>query len=151
MKTGALRLVPRRLDPLDPVQVGQAVQPAVREFIRAEKSEATRRAYKSDNAILAQWCSERGFRAYPLESGRLAEFLADEAATGVKARTLVRRVAAIRHAHRALELPDPFDQTARATLAGIRNKLGVKVKPHDPLIAEDLIKIILAIPFDGGN
>jgi hypothetical protein len=124
---------------------------AVKDFIRAEKSENTRKAYRSDNEILALWCSLRGYRAYPLGSGQLAEFLASQAATGVKAMTCVRRVAAIRHAHRALELPDPFDQAARSTLAGIRNKLGVSVDPHAPLLAADLLKIILAIPFDGGE
>ncbi len=128
-----------------------AVPDLARQFVRAEKSENTRRAYKCDNAILAQWCSERGLRAFPLAPGKLAEFLASQAHTGIKAMTLVRRVAAIRHIHRALGLSDPFDQVARSTLAGIRNKLGVKVNPHNPLIAADLIKIIEAIPFDGGK
>jgi Phage integrase, N-terminal SAM-like domain len=123
----------------------------VREFIRAEKSENTRRSYRSDCEILAEWCTRRGFRCFPLASGQLAEFLAHQAGSGVKAMTLYRRVAAIRHAHRALELPDPFDQLARSTLAGIRNKLGVSVEPHAPLLAQDLLKIILAIPFDGGE
>jgi hypothetical protein len=121
----------------------------VRELIRAEKSENTRRAYRCDNEIFSAWCSRRGIRAYPLAPGLLASFLADQAKEGLKAMTLTRRVAAIRHAHRALELPDPFDQTARSTLAGIRNKLGVRVEPHAPLLAADLLKIILAIPFDG--
>jgi hypothetical protein len=124
---------------------------AVKDFIRAEKSGNTRKSYHSDCAILAEWCTLRGIRCFPLGSGQLAEFLASQAATGVKAMTLVRRVAAIRHAHRALDLPDPFDQAARSTLAGIRNKLGVSVDPHAPLLAADLLKIILAIPFDGGE
>jgi hypothetical protein len=124
---------------------------SVKDLIRAEKSQNTRRSYRSDCAILATWCSERQLRAFPLAPGQLAEFLAHQAGSGVKAQTLVRRVAAVRHAHRALELPDPFDQIARSTLAGIRNKLGVKVEPHAPLLAQDLLKIILAIPFDGGE
>jgi len=139
-----------RVNPLDLLGSDQAVQPEVREFVRAEKSDNTRKAYRSDNEILAEWCSLRGYRAYPLAPSQLAEFLAHQAGTGVKAQTLVRRVAAIRHAHRALELPDPFDRLAHSTLAGIRNKLGVKVEPHAPLLAQDLLKIILAIPFDGG-
>lgn len=134
-----------------PVNGPVALPEAVKDFIRAEKSENTRRSYRSDCAIVASWCSLRGYRAFPLATGQLAEFLAHQAGSGVKAMTLVRRVAAIRHAHRALELPDPFDQAARSTLAGIRNKLGVKIDPAAPLMAEDLLKIILAIPSDGGT
>jgi integrase len=144
MKTQALSSIPAL-----PVSVAQpeAVKPEVREFIRAEKSDNTRRAYKADCQVLVDWCKERNYRPFPLATGQLAEFLASQASTaGVKAQTLVRRVAAIRHAHRVLELPDPFDQAARSTLAGIRNKLGVAVDSKTPLLAADLLKIILAIP-----
>jgi len=122
-----------------------------KEFIRAEKSDNTRRSYASDVRILADWCRDRGYQPFRLAAGQLAEFLASQASSDVKAMTIVRRVAAVRHAYRVLELPDPFDQAARSTLAGIRNKLGTAVEPSAPLLAVDLLKIIDAIPYAGTN
>jgi hypothetical protein len=69
---------------------------------RAEKAEATRRAYRTD-LIFRSWCSERGAGAL------LAAFLAREAERRVRPSTIGRRVAAIRYAHKLAGLPLPTD------------------------------------------
>jgi hypothetical protein len=49
------------------------------EFARAEKSEASRRAYCSDFEIFRRWCEARNLSAMPATPATLAAFLACEA------------------------------------------------------------------------
>ena len=75
-------------------------------FVRAAGgafSMSTERALRSDLAIYAEWCAERGERALPAEPGTVAAFVDDRAE--VRAPATVRRyVTSIGIAHRALGL-----------------------------------------------
>jgi site-specific recombinase XerD len=86
-------------EPNLPVAYLKAVE-AAKEYLRAEKAVATRRAYRSDVAIFVAWCQALGLQALPCASETLAAFLADQAKTGSKLATLRRRVAAIAYATR---------------------------------------------------
>jgi site-specific recombinase XerD len=79
------------------------------EYARAEKAEATRRAYRSDFEIFRSWCAERRVSALPAAPEAVAAFLAHEAERGVRPSTIARRVAAIRYAHKLAGLPLPTD------------------------------------------
>ena len=67
-------------------------------FALAEKSAATRRAYRSDFGIFSAWCEGRGFLPLPAAPAVVAAFLADQAQVGIRPSTLSRRIAAIAHA-----------------------------------------------------
>jgi site-specific recombinase XerC len=69
----------------------QAEVDAARSFAMAEKSEATRRAYRSDFAIFTAWCAARGVQSMPAAPETVNVFLASQAMEGVKASTLGRR------------------------------------------------------------
>src|SRR5437016_2333532 len=94
-------------------------------FARAEKSSATHRAYRSDFDQFRAWCADRGVLALPAWPETIAAFLAAEAKRGVKASTIGRRVAAIRHAHKLAGHDDPptNSETVKATLRGIRRSI----------------------------
>jgi site-specific recombinase XerD len=66
------------------------------DYARAEKAEATRRAYGSDFALFQSWCEAKRVRALPASPGAVAAFLAAEAKRGAKVATISRRLAAIR-------------------------------------------------------
>ena len=78
----------------------QAETDAARTFAMAEKSDATRRAYRSDFAIFTAWCGARGVASLPATPQTVQVFLASQAIGKTKASTLGRRVAAIRYAHK---------------------------------------------------
>jgi site-specific recombinase XerD len=110
------------------------------EYARAEKAEATRRAYRTDFEIFRAWCAERGASALPAPPEAVAAFLAHEAERGVRPSTIGRRVAAIRYAHKLAGLPLPTDdERVRATMRGIRRSLGTARTKKTPATVARII------------
>jgi site-specific recombinase XerD len=110
------------------------------EYARAEKAEATRRAYRSDFEIFRSWCSERGAGALPAAPEAVAAFLAHEAERRIRPSTIGRRVAAIRYAHKLAGLPLPTDdERVRATMRGIRRSLGTARAKKTPATVERIV------------
>ena len=114
-------------------------------YARAEKAEATRKAYRTDFALFQQWATHRGVSALPATPEVVAAFLAAEAERGTKPATISRRVAAIRYAHRLAGLPAPTDdERVRATVRGIRREKGVAPKKKAPATSDKLIAMAAA-------
>ena len=110
------------------------------EYARAEKAEATRRAYRSDFEIFRAWCSQHQVSALPASPESVAAFLAHEAERQVRPSTIGRRVAAIRYAQKLAGLPLPTDdERVRATVRGIRRSLGAAPSKKMPATAERVI------------
>lgn len=111
------------------------------DLAQAEKSEATRRCYRSDFAIFRTWCAPRGVSALPATPESVAAFLATEAERGIKASTIGRRCAAIKFAHKiAGHSPVPTDdERVKATVRGIRRTYGAAVRKKSPALAELII------------
>ena len=94
-------------------------------YAHAEKSAATRRAYRSDFDQFRSWCQAKGVPALPAEPKTVAAFLAAEANRGVKPSTIGRRLAAIRYAHKLASHEPPTNcEAVKATLRGIRRIVG---------------------------
>jgi site-specific recombinase XerD len=96
------------------------------DFAIEQHSPATRRAYRSDFALFALWCTARGLNACPAAPETICAFIADEASSGTRVATITRRIAAIRYAH-ALKGIDPLptsSEAVRATMKGIRRTRG---------------------------
>ena len=110
------------------------------EYARAEKAEATRRAYRSDFELFRAWCAERHVSVLPASPESVAAFLAHEAERPVRPSTIGRRVAAIRYAHKLSGLPLPTDdERVRATVRGIRRSLGAAPSKKTPATAKRVI------------
>lgn len=118
-----------------------------RAFVAASHAGATRRAYQSDWLIFEAWCRTRGLDPLPAAAVTLAAFLAAEAAAGRKPASLVRRLAAIRHAHRQAGLPAATDDgLVRATLQGIRRAAGAAPARKAPATADVVRAMIRHCP-----
>ena len=77
------------LTPLDPTTlpaVPQADLAAAVAYAKADKAEATRRAYAGDYAAFGMWCADRGVASLPATAETAAAFLAFEAGRGVNDR-----------------------------------------------------------------
>ena len=96
----------------------------VRAYQRASKADASVRAANGDAAAFETWSLRHGLRSLPASREAVAGFLV-EVEAGRVASTIGRRRAAIRCAHTLARLPDPTeDEAARATMKGIRRKVG---------------------------
>jgi site-specific recombinase XerD len=117
------------------------------EFARAEKSEATRRAYRSDFRTFKKWCEARNIAALPATPAALAAFLACEAKRGAKPSSISRRIAGIRYAHLlAGHEPPSQAEMVKATFRGIRRSVGSAPKRKQPLTADCLRAMVAAAP-----
>ncbi len=119
----------------------------VEAYQRASKADATVRAYRGDAAAFTAWCSRYGFRSLPASPEAVAAFLVAEAEAGRAASTIGRRCAAIRYAHKLARLPDPTDDEAvRATMKGIRRKVGVAPDQKAAATADVLTAMLMRVP-----
>ena len=113
---------------------------------REEKAPATRRAYRSDFQIFEAWCTERGLSALPATAEAVAAFLASECDRGMSASTIGRRVAAIRYAHKLGGHPTPTDdERVKATVRGIRRRIGTAPQRKAPATSERVIPMALGV------
>ena len=120
---------------------------AAAKFAQAEKSEATRRAYRGDWAIFQAWCEGRGATALPANPRTLAAYLAAEATRGSKPSTISRRLAAIRYAHKvAGHEPPTGAEGVKAIMRGIRRSVGTAPKRKAPATADKVCAMAANMP-----
>src|SRR5690606_31281113 len=107
-------------------------------------SESTRKFYKIDWGIFADWCNEFELLAMPAAPETVARFLVVQANSGIKPATLIRRLAAIRMAHEMTEYLSPTEhKCVKTVLKGIKNEKGVAQKKKAPATAERLESMIV--------
>jgi len=124
-----------------------ADQAAIHDYALAEKSIATRRAYRSDFAAFTAWCTGRALNSIPAAPETVAAFIADQANAGLRASTLGRRVAAIAYAHVLAGLEPPTNSKAvRVVLGGIRRKIGTRPAQKAPATAERIASMLADLP-----
>jgi site-specific recombinase XerD len=112
-----------------------------KDFARASKAAATRRAYQKDFARFTAWCAERDLPPIPAAPETVAAFLAAEAARGIKPASIGRRVAAIRYAHKLAGHDDPptSSEAVKATVNGIRRTVGAAPVRKAPATADKVV------------
>jgi site-specific recombinase XerD len=120
-------------------------------YARAEKAQATRRAYRSDFEIFRAWCDVRDALPLPASPESVAAFLASEAKRGVSPSTLSRRLAAILYAHKLAGHASPTaSETVKATLRGIKRTKRAATNRKTPATA-DKISAMAAATGDGAR
>ena len=125
-----------------PALLGPELEEAVGNA-RAEKAEATRRAYRSDFALFRAWCEAKRVPALPAAPETVAAFLAAEASRGTKVSTIGRRLAAIRYAHKLVGHEPPTNAEAvKATLRGIRRTAGSAPARKAPATADKVLAMV---------
>jgi len=118
------------------------------DFVRAAKSPATLRAYRSDWADFASWCQAHELCPLPAEPASVALYITDLASSRATG-TITRRLTSITKAHQAAGFETP--STTRhievgETLKGIRKTIGIAQTCKAPLLTKDLRKIVEELP-----
>lgn len=112
-----------------------------------EKSEATRKAYRSDFSQFTTWCRAHELEHLPASIEATVGYLAHLADTGSKASTITRRAAAIGYAHRLAGFEPPTNaEPVKAVLRGIRRRIGVAVEQKAPATARAITLMVRKIP-----
>ncbi len=114
------------------------------DFVRAAKSPATLRAYRSDWADFVSWCQVRQLCPLPAYPASVALYIIDPASCRA-AGTITRRLTSITKAHETAGFETPSTTRHIAvgeTLKGIRRTIGIAQKCKAPLLTKDLRKIV---------
>lgn len=118
-----------------------------KQFIYCSVAASTRKVYRSDFNIFREWCEARQLQWMPAFPQSISEFLTCQAITGIKPATLVRRIAAIKMAHKAWECPNPTDHhIVKSTIKGIKRTYGTAQDKKAPATAERLESMIATCP-----
>ena len=116
-------------------------------YAAAEKSDATRRAYRSDWSDFVRFCDGLGVVSLPAPESALATYVAHLADAGRKYSTIRRRVAAIAYAHRLKgHAPPDAAEPVKAVLRGIRRRIGVAVERKSPATARAITQMLKRLP-----
>jgi len=89
----------------------------------AERTDATRRAYRSAFAYFTAWCNSAGREPLPATVETVAAYLSLLADSGLKSSTVRKRCAAIAYAHQLKGLEPPtLDAAVKAVLRRTRRR-----------------------------
>lgn len=120
-----------------------AVPSEVARYLRGSCAAATRRAYRADLKDFERWGG-----SVPCSPTTLARYVAERAAIH-KPSTLARRVVGIGRAHVAYGFADPSKhELVRAVLRGIRREHGTAQRRAAPLLRDELLAVLGALPHD---
>lgn len=120
---------------------------AAAEYADAQMAAATRQAYETDWADFTAWCAAHPpAEALPAAAGVVALYLTAAAQRGLSVATMERRLAAIRAVHKHHDHPPPAGAALRAVWAGIRRTHGRPPRQKQPLVTDDLKRIVAKLP-----
>lgn len=129
-----------------PAALTDALSSAKR-YARAEKSDATRRAYRSDFKLFSTWCEAHGLTTLPASIETSAMYLASLADGGLSSSTISRRSAAIAYAHKLAGCEPPTSaELLKATIRGIRREIGTAPDAKSPATAEVMAELLAQLP-----
>jgi integrase len=118
-------------------------------FVASAKSPATLKAYRNDWRDFESWCRAHYLPSLPSTPETVALYISDRASTHAVG-TITRRLTSITKAHQAAGHKESPASTHHfvvgETLKGVRRVLGTKQKGKDPLLAEDIRKIVGSSP-----
>jgi integrase len=120
-----------------------------KKFVAAAKSPATIKAYRNDWRDFETWCRLHNLPSLPSTPETIALYIADQASKRAVG-TITHRLTSITKAHRAaghkLSPASSRNFIVGETLKGIRRVLGTHQQGKDPLLAEDVRRIVEAAP-----
>ena len=120
-----------------------------KKFVASAKSPATLKAYRNDWRDFETWCSLHNLPSLPSTPETIALYIADQASTRAVG-TITHRLTSITKAHQAAGLKESPASTRNfivgETLKGIRRVLGTEQQGKDPLLADDIRRIVAAAP-----
>jgi site-specific recombinase XerC len=120
----------------------------IKDYMAKSRSDATRRAYRNAWKDFDLWCLSNGLVSLPAMPLTIASYLIERAQT-LKIATLEQRLVAIRQAHLYAGFEwDKNDVIIANTFKGIRNTHGAPQVRKEPIILDDLQKMVYGLGND---
>jgi site-specific recombinase XerD len=120
------------------------------DLMRAAKAPSTRKAYQSDFRIFESWCAAHGLASLPSIPETIALYIASCVVARLAPATIARRLASISKAHQAAGFEESPASTKHfvvgEVLKGARRTLGVAQKCKDPLLLNDIRRLVDSCP-----
>lgn len=120
------------------------------DLIRSAKAPSTRKAYQSDFWIFESWCAAHHLASMPSAPETIALYIASCVVARLAPATIARRLASISKAHQAAGFEDSPASTKHfvvgEVLKGARRTLGVAQKCKDPLLLNDICRLLAVCP-----
>jgi len=120
------------------------------DLICAAKAPSTRKAYQSDFRIFESWCAAHGLASMPAAPQTIALYIASCVVARLAPATIARRLASISKAHQAAGFENYPASTKHfvvgEVLKGARRTLGIAQKCKDPLLLNDICRLLAACP-----
>lgn len=114
--------------------------------LKASKADSTLKSYESDWRLFVSYCDDHQVTALPATPETVANFMSEQAEQGIKAATLNRRIAAIRHYHKSQYLPSPTDnEGVKAVLSGLRRVHGTAQQKKAALTVDKIYQVLAHI------
>lgn len=139
------------------------VSKLAQDYAKNSRSKSTVKSYSSDWRDFDSWCLVRGLTAMPADPHSVACYLADRASQSfidpkgnqqlpLKTSTLARRLSAISQAHQVAGIDFNRRHPAiQETWKGIRNTHGTAQKGKEPILIEDLRRMVESIQTSKGD
>ncbi len=120
----------------------RAVADRARGFIENSRSDATKRAYRSDWIHFSTWCESRGFDSLPATAESILLYLS-KFSESLKISSLSRHLVSISQAHKLAGYPSPTkDVRVREMLTGMKRTLMQSPNKKKALRSEHIRKIM---------
>jgi site-specific recombinase XerD len=120
------------------------------DLIRAAKAPATRKAYQSDFRIFESWCTNHRLASLPSAPETIALYIASCVVARLAPATIARRLASISKAHQAAGFENSPASSKHfvvgEVLKGARRTLGIAQNCKDPLLLNDICRLLAACP-----
>lgn len=112
-------------------------------YAEAGKTEATKRAYRSDFEHFRDWCRDHGLAFLPSSPKAIALYITALADSEYSTSTISRRMVAISQAHKLSDYDSPTSsEKVREVWKGIRRELGTAQTGKRPLLTVEIRQMI---------
>ena len=120
----------------------------VERFLQLSKAQNTLKAYRSDWKHFVAWCRNADRAPLPATPQTVASYIA-EMAEDYKFSTIRRRLTSINKAHDLEGLASPGrSPLVREVKDGIKREIGAKETGKDPLLTDDIVRMVEALGDD---
>jgi site-specific recombinase XerD len=124
----------------------RAAADRARGFIENSRSDATKRAYRSDWIHFSTWCESRGFDSLPATAESILLYLS-KFSESLKISSLSRHLVSISQAHKLAGYPSPTkDVRVREMLTGMKRTLMQSPNKKKALLMRDIRAMLENIP-----
>lgn len=148
-KPPSLSLVPRDASTVATPVVGNVSadeRAAAEALFKNARAERSFKEFHGDWEIFSRWCAANGHSALPAAADVVALFVVHMHREGLKLSTVQRRLSTVRQKHKLSNLPVPESQSISLAVAGVARTRGRQKEKKDPLMEDDLLKLIAPIP-----